>query len=99
MNLEKRIKDSFAFGLLTGTISLVVFYYLLTGIRSWLVDHYDNPYILRPPTVQLIAVAFNIIIFRFLMINYQKEKTGKGILFITVIMTLGYFFVFNRYNK
>ena len=99
MNLGKRIKDSFAFGLFSGAISLVVFYYLFTWIRSLLIDYYGNPYLLRPPTIQLIAVLINIIIFRLLMINYKKEQTGKGILFITVIMTLGYFYLLNRFNK
>jgi hypothetical protein len=99
MNLEKWIKDSFILGLLYGLVSLVIFYYMFSAIRSLIIDYYGNPYILRPPIVHLLTMLVNIILFRLLMINYGKEKTGKGLLFVTVIATLAYFFIFFKMNR
>jgi presenilin-like A22 family membrane protease len=99
MNLGKRINDSFAFGLLAGLISLVLFYFLFTAVRTLLINYYGNPYILRPPVVQLLTMLVNIIIFRLMMINYGREKTGKGLLFVTVLSTFIYFFIFLKLNR
>lgn len=99
MNWEKKIKNSFVFGLVSGLVSLAIFYFMFSWIRTWISNYVDNPYLFRPPVVQLLTLLVNIILFRFLMINFNKEKTGKGFLFITVISALIYFFIFFRINK
>ncbi len=99
MNWEKKIKNSFVFGLVTGLISLGIFYFMFSWIRTWISNYFGNPYMLRPPAVQLLTLLINIILFRLLMINFNKEQTGKGFLFITVIFALLYFFIFFRMNK
>jgi hypothetical protein len=99
MSLGKSIKDSFVIGLITGLVSIVTVYYLVTAVRSLIVDYYGDPYMLRPPFVQLITMIINVIFFRVVMINYEKEKTGKGIFFITVMATLVYFFIFYRIKR
>jgi hypothetical protein len=99
MNPEKWIKDSFIVGLVSGSVSMVLFYYVFTAIRSALVSYTGNIYMLRPPAVQLFTMLVNVILFRILMINFNKEKTAKGFLFITVITTLAYFFILYRLNK
>lgn len=99
MNQRKWIKDSFIYGMVSGLISLTVFYFLLTWLRTLLIGYFGNPYMLRPPVVQLITMLINIILFRVLMINLEKEKTAKGFLFITVIATLIYFFILFKLNK
>ena len=96
MRFEIRVKDSFIIGLISGFISLFVIYFVLTFLRSKLISYSGNPFILRPPQVQLITMLINVIIFRILIINFDKEKTGKGFLFITVIATLVYFLFFFR---
>jgi hypothetical protein len=94
MNWERWNKDNFILGLITGLISLVVFYYLLTGLRMMIIKYTDDEGILRPPAIQLITMLMNVIIFRLVIINLDREKTAKGILFITVLITLGYFYIF-----
>ena len=85
--------------MLSGLFTLALTYFLLTWLRSLLIDYYGNPYLLRPPAVQLITMMINIIFFRMLIINFDKEKTGKGFLFITVMITLAYFFIFFKMNR
>jgi hypothetical protein len=99
MKPVKLNKDSFLSGVLLGLITITASYYLLTGLRTLLINYTGNYQTLRPPAVQLLAMLVNIILFRFLIINYKKEQTGKGLLFITVILTFIYFYAFNRVNN
>ena len=99
MSFENKIKDSFLFGLVGGLFTLVFFFYLVTGIRMILISLTDNPAMLRPPFPQLLAMLLNVLLFRVLIINLKKENTGKGVLFITVLLTLAYFYIYNRMHK
>src|SRR5438093_1249048 len=94
----KKIPDSFGFGLFLGVITLSLSYLFVRGFRILLVNHYGNQYLMAPPRVQLYSIVINIVIFRFIMVKYDRENTGKGILFSTVILALVYFFLYFRYN-
>lgn len=96
MNLKNRIKDSFPAGLAFGGGLLIVSYFLFNWLRLLLIRFYGNPYLLKPPTVQLFCMVINVLVFRWMIINLEKEKTGKGILFVTVLSMFIYFFVFYR---
>lgn len=99
MNLQKWIKDSFVIGLLSGLFSLIVVYFLLAWFQSVLINYFDNPYLLRPPALQFITLLINIIFFRVLIINFEKEKMGKGFLISVVTITLVYLYIFYGLNK
>ena len=99
MKLEKLIKDSFGLGLISGIVTLTLFYYAFTGIRIFLIGYTGNGQLLKPPSVQMLSMVVNVILFRILLINYDKEKTAKGVLFITVIVMLAYFYIFFRINR
>jgi hypothetical protein len=91
MKPAKWIKDSFPVGLLGGSLSLVLFYFLLTMIRILLIKSIGNSNLMRPPTVLFLTIIINVILFRILLINLEKEKTAKGLFFITVIGGLSYY--------
>jgi hypothetical protein len=97
--MKGRIKDSFLVGMVSGLFSIFCFYFLISFIRNVLVNYYGNEAIMRPPVVQLLTMLMNVIIFRLLMINFDREKTGKGFLFITVLASLVYFFIYFRINR
>src|SRR5436190_5338361 len=99
MSRARWIKDSFIVGLAGGAGALAFFFYLFSYIRSLLISYTGNMYMLRPPTVHLFALAINVILFRILMINLDKEKTAKGFLFITVLATLAYFAFYYLVNR
>lgn len=90
--------DNFILGLITGMITLIISYFSLRAIRLSVAEYYGNPYIFLPPRVELICILINILFFRVMIVNLQKEKTGRGILFITVILSITYFFLFFKYN-
>jgi hypothetical protein len=94
----KKLPDNFSFGIVFGIISLFVSYMLMRSVRLAIVNYYNNEYLLAQPRVQLFTILINLIIFRFMMIRFEKENTGKGILFSTVIVSLLYFTLYYRFN-
>jgi len=90
--------DNFLLGLLTGVISLVISWFSLRAIRLSVAEYYGNPYLFPAPRVELICILINILFFRVMIVNLDKEKTGKGILFITVFLSITYFFLFYKFN-
>ena len=93
-----KIPDNFFFGLLAGIVMLCLSYAGLRAIRLALVDHYDNPYFFPSPRIELISILINIILFRIVIVNLNNEKTGRGILFITVLLSILFFFLFFKFN-
>jgi hypothetical protein len=94
----KRIPDTFFVGIIIGMITLFLSYLAVKAIRILLVNHYDNEYLMAPPRVQLYSIVINVIIFRFMMVRFDRENTGKGILFSTIILALIYFYFYLRFN-
>ena len=90
--------DNFFLGLITGIVSVVISYFSLRAIRLAVAEYYGNPYIFPAPRTELICLLINILFFRVMIVNLQKEKTGRGILFITVILAMTYFFLFYKFN-
>lgn len=99
MSLKKWTKDSFIFGLIAGTVLLFVFYEIISQIRLMIVNGLNDPYLFGSPRSELIAVTLNLICFRFLLIKYTREKTAKGILFITVLITFAYFYFIYKMHR
>ena len=94
MKLKSRIKDSFPIGILVGSLTLVLFYTLINLLKLGLISYSNNPYLMKPPMVHLLTMALNMILFRLIVINLEKEKIGKGILLVTVLSILVYLFIF-----
>ena len=90
--------DNFILGLITGITTLVISYFSLRAVRLSIAEYYGNPYIFPAPRIELICMLINILFFRVMIVNLGKEKTGKGILFITVILSITYFFLFIKYS-
>ena len=97
MKWISKVKDSFVLGLFSGAGLLTGTYFLFEYIRSTIADACGNPYMFQAPRVQLCSLLVNILAFRFLLVNYDREKTAKGILFISVMSALTYFYYFYRF--
>jgi hypothetical protein len=94
----KKLPDSFLLGLVSGLASLGLFYFALSGIRAVIIDHYENPYLFAAPRVQLFSVFLNVLCFRFIVVKTDKDKFGRGLLLVTIILSFTYFFYFLRYH-
>jgi cytochrome bd-type quinol oxidase subunit 2 len=93
----RKLPDNFLFGIVTALLSLGLCCFLLYGLRM-VVAHYGYSNAFEEPKLQLIAVVVNVLLFRFVMVNMKKERTGRGILFITVLLTFLYLFLYSKYN-
>lgn len=96
MSLKKWTKDSFLLGIIGGSLTLYLFYLIVSQIRLFIVSSLNDPYLFGSPKSQLIAVGLNLIGFRILMINFEREKTGKGVLFVTVIALFSYYIYYHK---
>ncbi len=83
-------------GLFLGVALLFIFFLIVSQIRVFIVSGLNDPYLFDSPRSELIALTLNLICFRFLLLKYNREKTAKGILFSTVIVTFTFFFYFYK---
>ena len=80
-------KNSFWLGVFLGVVTPIIVYYLFVFLSSTVAyQALDNP------TLQVIAITCNVFVFRFYMIKRRLVSTGKGILFITLIYAVYYFY-------
>ena len=79
-----RIKDNFWLGLLIGA-ALFALCFLLLSLAPWGEAYSRAPY--------LLAFIPGIILFRMAMVKWNMEKSGKGILLVTLAGLLLVFFL------
>jgi hypothetical protein len=85
-------KDSILLGLLIGILSITLDYIVLVGIDRLVDATTGYGHILRAPRLQLIILAMNIILFRFMMIKWEKPESGRGILLAIVLVGVCYIY-------
>jgi hypothetical protein len=95
----KKIPDSIILGTISGFLSLSIFYIAFSYLRLLIVFYSSNPYILQPPRVQLFTIFTNVVLFRIVILNFDKEKFGKGILLATLLASFVYFFFLLKYHR
>ena len=81
-----------------GILLPIAVFYLFEALniyasREWL----DKPVIFAKSTSQLIALFFNVLVFRVYMIRWEMDKTGRGILAATFIYALIFFYLNRSY--
>lgn len=82
-----KIKDNFWLGLLIGAASFGLFFLLLRLINWESLGIFAN----RAPF--LLAFIPGAILFRMMMVKWNLEKMGKGVLAVTVVGMLLVFFL------
>lgn len=87
--LNKLKEDSIYTGLFWGLLSMIGGYYVLFFFTDFINRTLDTSY-LPAPKLQLILLAINVIVFRFVMLSFKKTETGKGILIVIFFTTLIY---------
>lgn len=90
--------DNFLTGLFAGAMLMTLSYSGLRAIRLAAAEHYDNPYLFQAPRIELITILLNLILFRITIVNFKKEKAGRGILFVTVVVSFVFFLLFYRFQ-
>ncbi len=95
---NKLPQDNFFVGMIAGLVTLVLSFIALRAVRLAFVIYYDNPYFFPAPRVEFITIVITLIFFRLVIVNMKMDKTGRGMLFVTVILSLVYLFLFFKHN-
>ena len=82
-----KIKDSFWLGLLAGAASFGLFFLLLSLIPWESLGRFST----RAP--YLLAFIPGVILFRMMLVKWDLDKMGKGVLVVTVVGMLLVFFL------
>ncbi len=85
-------KDSWGLGILIGLLVPVLVYGLLLLILSpW--GYVENwIYQLNPEMPFLVAIFSNLLPLRYFMVSLKYDKTGRGILLVTFLMAIAFFY-------
>jgi hypothetical protein len=94
--IERFLKDSLFNGILLGTLSVLLDYVFLYNVDRVINLATSYGHVLKAPRLQLIILGVNIILFRFLIVRWQRIETGKGVLLVLIAAT-GYY-IYNRHN-
>ncbi len=82
-------------GILIGIVVTVGGYLLLKLLNVWISDYFfDRTPIFRESSIRVFAIFLNVFPFRYFMLRTNKEYTGRGILMVTFIVGLSYFFYY-----
>ena len=88
-------KDSMLIGIALGIVVMVGGYFLIHYGNIWASKYFFNrPPIFRDSTVEVLAIFLNVFPFRYFMLKTNKEYIGRGILMVTFIVGLAYFFYY-----
>lgn len=86
-------KDTMLNGIIIALIVMIFGYLGLKYLNIWISEYFfDRPPIFRESTVEVIAIFLNVFPFRYFMLKANREYTGRGILLVTFVFGLYYFF-------
>jgi hypothetical protein len=88
-------KDSMIIGILIGIIVIVGGYFALYYLNIWVSRYFfDIAPVFKESTVEVLAIFLAVFPFRYFMLKTDKEYTGRGILLVTFVIGLVYFFYY-----
>lgn len=82
-----KIKDNFWLGLLAGAVSFGLFFLLLSLINWESLGAFST----RAPF--LLAFIPGVILFRMMLVKWNLDKMGRGVLAVTIVGMLLVFFL------
>ena len=88
------IKNSYLAGLLAGLLFPAFFFGILYGLNVMIGSVIHSIPVLPVQKMLFISAALNILPFRYLFVKLKLDKTGGGMLVITVIIVIMIMLVF-----
>lgn len=87
-------KDSFVLGIALGVLLPMAFYFLLLLVDQLVLELFKRHLTREHHLMYLLSTIVNLLPVRHYLVKLKLEKTGLGILAITAILILVYFFLF-----
>ncbi len=88
--INRLLRDSILSGMVIGIISITLDYLVLYNFDRWYQYATDNGSLLFSPRIQLIILAVSILLFRFMMVKWNRPETARGLLLIVFIAMAAY---------
>jgi len=86
-----KLIDNMFLGILIGILVPLTVYGLLLSFFQFFLD--ENP--LRESTMHVIALFVNFPVFRKLLMEYKKDRLGRGMLLSTLVLA-AWFIIHNK---
>ncbi len=88
------LKNNYFFGALLALVVPVISYGIFYALSQILINagiwHGFN----RPENIYILSLIFNIILFRIYFVRLKADKTGRGLLLVTIVLILLFFYLF-----
>lgn len=81
-------RDNIWLGIGIALVVPAIMYFLLKLINIFT----GEEHILQNSTMQLSAVFINLLPFRYYLVKVKADRTGRGILLVTMVLALVYFY-------
>lgn len=81
-------KNSYGLGMLAGILFPAVLLGVIYGLNYLVTLIFPNIPMLTLHKMMFASVALNILPIRFFLVKKEMEKTGKGILIITLVLII-----------
>jgi hypothetical protein len=86
-------------GMAIGVAVIAGGYFLLHYLNDVISElFFDGRTVFRESTIQVLAIFLNVFPFRYLMMKTPYEYTGRGILLVTFIVGISYFFYYLQWK-
>ena len=87
-------KDHYAIGVLLGIVLPILFYGILWLLDSLVFSIFGAHMVEHPRYLYLLSTIVNLYPIRVYLVNFKMEKTGKGVLLVSFVGIILYFFMF-----
>lgn len=91
---EKLKKDNFWFGVIIGIILPLIVFTIVYFIDDYLGYVKGARTVIKDATKYMIGVFSNLILFQIYMVSWKMDRTGRGLVAITLFWAVGYVVLF-----
>lgn len=89
-------KDSFLLGALLGILLPALAFAVIFGIDYGIRTLNGATEVLEQSTMVLISIFVNLFTMRYYLVSLKSDKTGRGILMVTFLLAMVFFYVLFR---
>lgn len=84
-------KDQYGLGAAIGIVIPAILFGLILLMNFFLIETGISEYYLDSPTHVLISIFGNLLPIRYYFVTLKADKTGRGVLFVTFVLTILFF--------
>lgn len=84
-------RDSIPFGIIIGLVLPAIIFGILKLANLAISSIWNENFMIREHTIMLLSIFINLVPIRYYFVNLKFDKTGRGILLVTFILTIIFF--------